>query len=173
MNTHITTELLNDYLHRELAPQQDASLLAHLHECAACTQAYEEQARLSEALKAYARMSERELPQGVVNRIWDQIERENTRPSFAQRLAALWRPAVAVPAAAVIVVGAFFGYAALHQSAPVTTIDASYYLQDHAALTGTVPFSEGSIVPAGLRSGATTADSAPAPVAGAMIVPLR
>lgn len=173
MNTHITTELLNDYLHRELPPEQDGAVLAHLHACHACTQAYEEQARLSETLRAYARASERELPQGVVNRIWDQIERENLRPTFAERLAAFWRPAVAVPVAALLVVGAFFGYTTLHPTAPVTTIDASYYLQDHAALTGTVPFSEGSVVPSSLRADATTADAVAVPVAGVVIAPLR
>lgn len=148
---HTTIEELIDYLHGELEPERDAAILMHLQHCQTCSTAYDGQARLTESIRAYARASERELPQGVVNRIWDQIESERRQPSWTQRIAALWRPAIAVPAAAVIVVAAFFGYSSLHVAAPMTTIDASYYLQDHAALTNTVPFNEGTVVPPGLQ----------------------
>jgi anti-sigma factor RsiW len=157
---HATTEQLIDYLHGELSPDEDATIMMHMQHCETCGAAYDQQARLSEALRAYGRTTESELPQGVAYRIWDQIDRER-HPSFAARLAALWRPAFAVPAAAVLVIAAFFGYSAAHHVS-VTTIDASYYLQDHAALTGTVPFGEGSIVPSGLRGDANvTAEAAP------------
>lgn len=171
---HVTTEQLIDYLHGELAPGDDAHILQHLEHCGACAAAYDEQARVTEALRAYARASERELPQGVVNRIWDQIEREERSPSWGARIAAFWRPAVAVPVAAVLVVGAFFGFTATHHAA-VTTIDASYYLQDHAAITGTVPFSEGIVVPSGLGSAGTTttADVATPKLSGSLVADAR
>lgn len=167
---HLSTETLIDYLHRELDVASDAAVHVHLTQCASCARDYDVQARLSEALRAYGRESERELPQGVVNVIWDRIERESERPGLLARLAALWRPAVALPAAAVIVVAAFFGYTATHREATTTTIDASYYLQDHAALTDTVPFSEGGGVPESLRSGAATTQVSDRASGGAAVV---
>ncbi len=172
---HVTTEQLIDYLHGELAPGDDAEILQHLEHCGACALAYDEQARVSEALRAYARMSERELPQGVVNRIWDRIDREERSPSWGARIAAFWRPAIAVPVAALLVIGIFFGYSATHRT-PITTIDASYYLQDHAAITGTVPFSEGIIVPSGMGSNApatTTADATSPKLSGSLVADAR
>ena len=144
---HTTTEAIIDYLHRELSPEADAALLVHLESCAQCRAMYEEQARLSESLRSYARMTERDLPQGVVARIWDAVETQRAQPSFGERIAAFFRPAIAVPIATVLVVGAFFGYTATHHNGPATTIDAAYYLRDHASLNGTMPFGEGSVDP--------------------------
>lgn len=158
MNEHTTTEAIIDYLHRELSPEEDAALLVHLGSCAQCAAIYEEQARISESLRAYARATERELPQGVVARIWDAVEARDARPTFVQRIAAVFRPAIAVPIAAVLVVGAFFGYSATHQNASITTIDAAYYLRDHASLNSTMPFGEGSVEPASLRSDESAGD---------------
>ena len=73
--------------------------------------------------------------------------RAKAQPSFGQRIAAFLRPAIAVPIAAVLVAGAFFGYTATHHNGPITTIDAAYYLRDHASLNGTMPFGEGSVDP--------------------------
>lgn len=146
---HVTTEEIIDYLHRELSPEADAAMLVHLNSCAQCAAMYEEQARISESLRAYARASERELPQGVVARIWDAVEAQQAQPTLGARLVAFFRPAVAVPAlAAPLVVGAFFGYTASHHNGAVTTIDAAYYLRDHASLNNTMPFGEGSVEPA-------------------------
>ncbi|MGH8163316.1 MAG: hypothetical protein ACREP1_03160, partial [Rhodanobacteraceae bacterium] len=52
-----------------------------------------------------------------------------------------FRPALALPLAAAIVLAAYFG---LH-SQPVSaapTIDASYLLRDHAAMSSTTPFGD-------------------------------
>jgi anti-sigma factor RsiW len=146
---HPTTEAIIDYLHRELTPEADAAMLTHLESCRDCAASYEEQAQLSEGLRAYARATERELPEGVVARIWDAVERESSAPSFVERLQALLRPVIAVPIAAMLVVGAFFAYNASHH-VPLTTIDAAVYLRDHAAVTSTLPFGEGPD-PASLR----------------------
>jgi hypothetical protein len=66
---------------------------------------------------------------------------------------------LAVPAAVVIAAGAYFGTAYLGpHGAPA--IEAAYYLQDHAALNSTVPFSDRSAVaPVDLDS-TSTADAA-------------
>jgi len=147
---HPTTETIIDYLHRELTPEADAAMLAHLESCKTCVAQYEEQARLTESLRAYARASERELPQGVVARIWDAVETQSAAPSFGERIAALFRPIVAAPIAAVLVVAAFFAFNATHRTT-LTTIDAAIYLRDHAAVTSTMPFGEGSVAPGSLR----------------------
>ncbi len=157
-NEHTTIEELIDYLHHELTPEADAAMLVHLQSCAQCAAMYEEQARLSESLRAYARATERDLPQGVVARIWDAVEAKTPQPTVAQRIAAFFRPAVAVPIAAVLVIGAFFGYSATHHAAPMITIDAAYYLRDHASLNSTMPFGESSVEPASLRNDESAGD---------------
>ncbi len=148
---HTTIEDIIDYLHRELSPEADAAMLGHLASCPQCAAMYEEQARISESLRAYGRATERELPQGVVARIWDAVDAQQTRPTFADRVAALFRPATAIPAAAVLVAAAFFGYSATHHAVSVTTIDAAYYLRDHASLNSTMPFGTGVVDPSSLR----------------------
>ncbi len=149
MNAHPNQELLIDYLHGELAPGEDAALLLHLDSCAACRARYQDEIELSESLRTYARVSEQELPAGVRNAVWAAIESTERAPSWSQQIAAWMRPAVAVPVAAALVVAAFIGFSstAHHND---TTIDAAYYLDDHAAITSAVPFSEGNTVPAAL-----------------------
>jgi predicted anti-sigma-YlaC factor YlaD len=155
---HFDNEQLVDYLHRELDPAQDAAILAHLETCAECRARYEAEARLSEVLRGHARASERDLPQGVVARIWDAVDRDAVRPNPWERFAALLRPIVAVPAAAVLVVAAYFGLTTLHNGPAPTTIDAAFYLDDHAALNSTLPFSEGAPLPATLERDETGSD---------------
>ncbi|HEX8805307.1 MAG TPA: zf-HC2 domain-containing protein [Candidatus Aquilonibacter sp.] len=149
MNAHPNQERLIDYLHDELAPGEDAALLQHLESCAACSARYRDEVELSESLRAYARHSERELPAGVRNAVWMAIESGQRAPSWSQRVTAWLHPGVAFPVAAALVLAAFIGYgSSAHHSA--TTIDATYYLDDHAALTSAVPFNEGNTVPTAL-----------------------
>ena len=147
---HPTQNQLIDYIHRELSPADDASILMHIEACEACRLQYDVEAQLSEALRDHARATERELPAGVINRIWAAVDAP-AQPTWAERLAAILRPAVAVPIAAVVALAIYFGAGANH-GAPATTIDAAYYLDDHAELTRTVPFGEGTAVPAQLRN---------------------
>ena len=147
---HPSTDTLIDYIHRELSPEDDAAILLHVESCDECRVRYETEARVSEALRLHARNSERELPQGVVNSIWAEID-SAPHSTFGERLRAAFRPVYALPVAAAAAVAIYFGVAAQHQ-APVTTIDAAYYLDDHAALTSTTPFGEGNAVPAQLEN---------------------
>ena len=145
---HLTTEQLIDYIHRELEPEADAGLLAHLEACAECRAHYEAEAKLSEILRGYARETERDLPQGVVARIRDAVDRAEAPVSLLDRITALLRPAVTVPVAAMLLVATYFGLTT-HRGDAAPTINAAYYLEDHAALnTTTLPFSEGSALPA-------------------------
>ena len=149
MKSHPSQEQLIDYLHRELAPDEDAALLLHLEGCPSCSERYQEEARLSESLRSFARASERELPAGVRASIWSAVESAERTPAWTDRLRSLLRPVIALPIAAAFVVVALAGYeSSLHRGGP--TIDAAYYLDDHAALTSAVPFSEGTIIPTAL-----------------------
>jgi anti-sigma factor RsiW len=149
MNAHPNQEQLIDYLHGELAPGEDATLSQHLESCASCHARYREEVELSESLRAYARLSERELPAGVRNAVWMAVESGARAPSWSQRVAAWLHPAVAFPVAAALALAVFIGFgSSAHHSG--TTIDATYYLDDHAALTSAVPFNEGNTVPTAL-----------------------
>ncbi|MGD0967811.1 MAG: anti-sigma factor [Candidatus Aquilonibacter sp.] len=149
MNSHLNQEQLVDYLHGELAPGEDASVLLHLESCDPCRVRYEEEASLSEQLRSFARVSERDLPPGVRASIFGAIEASAGEVGWTARLAGWLRPAIAIPVAAAVLIVAFAGYdSAAHRAR--TTIDAAYYLDDHAALTSAVPFNEGNIVPTAL-----------------------
>jgi len=137
---HLTTEQLIDYIHSALSPAEDASVYAHLETCDICRAEYETETAVGEVLRAQARAEERELPSTVKAAIWNEIR--NAQPTASDRLRAWFRPAFALPVAAAIAIAAYFGNAALHNGQPATTIEAAYYLQDHDAMNGTVPFGD-------------------------------
>jgi anti-sigma factor RsiW len=152
---HPSKENLIDYLHGELPAEEDAGMLVHLRTCEACARRYDEEARLSEMLRRYAGVSEREMPLGMLASIKANIEGER-RPSWRERFATLLRPVVAIPVAAALAVGLYFGLdTASHHGAPKTAIDAAYYLNDHAAIARILPFGEGSVVPPSLQNDLT------------------
>jgi anti-sigma factor RsiW len=155
---HITPERLIDYLHGELAPEDDARVLSHIDSCPSCLEAYETEAQLTDLLRSW-KSDERELPAGVVASIWDRIERERV-PTWQTYLGWFMRPALTVPVAAMLVVGVYFGVASVHGTGAKTSIDAAYYLDDHAALTKSIPFDEASssVVPASLENDDPEAD---------------
>ncbi|MDP9025669.1 MAG: zf-HC2 domain-containing protein [Candidatus Eremiobacteraeota bacterium] len=148
---HLTQEQLIDYIHGELNPADDATILMHIEGCDACSAAHEAEARLSDALRVHARATERELPPGVIYSIRAAID-DGPAPAWTARLAAFLRPAVAVPIGAAIAIALYLGAGTVHRSNAPATIDAAYYLDDHAALTRTVPFGEGTVVPSQLRN---------------------
>ncbi|MHB8433963.1 MAG: anti-sigma factor [Candidatus Tyrphobacter sp.] len=165
-NEHIDSSTLIDYLHHELAPGQDVLVHAHLTACTECAGAYEAEARLTEALRAEARAAERELPLRVEDHILTGIA-DRPIPAWFQRLHILVRPAIGLPAAAVLVLALALGFASLDshtQHAP--TIAAAYYLDAHAALSNrSLPFAQTSVVPAALDNGTTNAGNASAAIA--------
>lgn len=146
---HLRYDDLTDYLHAALPPERDAEIYAHLEQCAPCRSAYDAEVSLTEALRAHAGAEERELPGAVKAEIWNRIRA--AQPSPLARFGALWRPAIAVPVAAAIALAAYFGttYVGPH-GAP--SIAAAYYLQDHAALGSTVPFSDRTLNPVDLEN---------------------
>ena len=148
---HLTNEELIDYMHGELAPQQDAAVYEHMESCEACRAEYDAELAMTEMLRTHAREDERELPPAVKAEIWQRIR--NARPSLWNRAASWVRPAVAIPVAAVIALAAYFGASYMGPQG-VPAIEAGYYLQDHAALNGTVPFNDRSVTPTDLMNAA-------------------
>lgn len=139
MMQHLTNDILLDYVHGELTPADDAAAYAHIEACQACRSEYESEVALGEMLRANAALEERELPPAVKAAIWERVRAGKS--SAWSRAFSWWRPAVAVPAAAVLAVAAYFGASYLGpHGAP--SIEASYYLQDHAAMNSTIPFSD-------------------------------
>ncbi len=140
---HLSTTQLIDYIHGQLRPQDDALVHTHLDECALCREDYSAEIALTEMLRNQAALEERDLPPMLKAQIWSKIRAE--QPTAIQRLVAFMRPAYALPIAAVVLLIAFFGPGYLHpQPAAAPSIDAAYYLQDHAAMNSTVPFGDHS-----------------------------
>ena len=142
MMQHLTNDQLIDYVHGALAPAEDATVLSHLESCTQCADEYATEVRVSEILREHAAREEREMPSTIKANIWQLIRQ--AQPSYGSRLRAWLRPVYLVPPAAVIAVAAIFGPTYLgHHEAPLL-IDAAYYLQDHAAMNGSIPFGDRS-----------------------------
>lgn len=152
MNEHLNEEQLTDYLHGALAPEEDASVHAHLSACAACMHVYEREARLLDALRTHARGAERPFPEAIRASVRARVVGME-RSRFWEGLRAFLRPVVLVPIAA-IAVAVIFVLPHVVQPQATPRIAAGYYLEDHAELNGTMPFTDGSTaVPVSLESG--------------------
>lgn len=139
MTEHLNNQLLIDYMHAGLDTEQDARVYAHLEACPACRAEYDAELALTDLLRSYAAADARELPSSVKAEIWERIRA--ARPSPWGAWGTWLRPAISLPVAAALALAAYFGttYLGPQGTAP---IDAAYYLQDHAALDSTVPFSD-------------------------------
>ena len=122
MNDHLTTDILIDFLHRALAPEDDALVHEHLGACAECRRDYE-----------------LEMPAAVVASVRQRIR--TARPSSLERLRAVLRPAIALPVAAALLVGGYFA-SPLSRPGSQPTIDAMYYFETHAGQQVDNPFAE-------------------------------
>jgi anti-sigma factor RsiW len=153
--THPTHEQLVDYLHGELPPHQDAATYAHLAGCSSCAEVRDEEAALTEVLQAHSQAEERDIPESVVAGIRDAIDRQLPSPLWV-RLSAVLRPAIFVPVAAAIAFVLYLGLGQLHRPVRAATIGAAEYVNNHAALTATTPFSEDAPLPVMLTSDEAT-----------------
>ena len=158
MTQHLTTERLIDYIHGELGPAEDADALAHLGVCAVCSAEYEREAQLSEGLKRLD-LDAFELPSMVKARVWERVRRESSPKA---RLLAFFRPAITVPVAAAVVVALYFAGPLAHRGSAGPTIDASYYLEQHAAQEISNPLGERSVSSAVMETSDALAGAAPA-----------
>jgi predicted anti-sigma-YlaC factor YlaD len=139
MNDHLTTDILIDFFHRALAPEDDALVHEHLGACAECRRDYDLEAALSETLRKAARAEEREMPAAVLASVRQRIR--TARPSSLERVRAAFRPAIALPVAAALLIGGFFA-SPLSRPSSQPTIDAMYYFETHAGQQVDNPFAE-------------------------------
>jgi anti-sigma factor RsiW len=161
MTEHLKTETIIDYLHGELGPAADALTHAHLQACGACRSEYERETRLSEAILTAVHAAERELPGMVKARIWETVR--SSAPSPYARLLNFLRPAIAIPAAAVLAVVTYFASPLSHPQEGGPTVDAMYYLEQHAAQQLQNPLGERSVTSPVLE---TSVSPGAAPVLG-------
>lgn len=139
MIEHLSTDQLVDFVHGELGPQDDVLAHAHLTSCPACRAEADAERTLVEYLRAAAVAEEREMPSTINAAIWAQVRAAKPGPLAA--LAAFFRPAIALPLAALLLIGGYFASPLAHRGAP-PTIAASYYLQAHAAQSAQNPLAE-------------------------------
>lgn len=168
MMEHITTDQLIDYIHGALAAGDDASVHTHLGGCAPCRNEYAAEVRLTEMLRDQASREMLEMPSAIKAHLWQSIRA--SKPSWATTLQAWLRPAYALPVAAALIVAAALlpTYLGHHANAPL--IDAAYYLQDHAAMNGSVPFADRSgAMPAEFETGSNADQTAVSVVPGVYI----
>jgi hypothetical protein len=140
MTQHLSPEVLIDYIHGELTPEADAGVHVHLAGCPTCRERYDAEVRVGEALRATARAQEVEFPSIVAARTWERVRA--LRPGPFASLAILLRPVVAVPLVVAIGFGAYFGTPLGRAPTPDRTIDASYYIEQHAGQEASDPLSE-------------------------------
>ncbi|GAC1303842.1 MAG: hypothetical protein NVS2B3_06570 [Vulcanimicrobiaceae bacterium] len=143
---HLTPDLLVDYVHGELSPADDARAHAHLSACTTCRAEYDGQVAVGEILRLAATSEEREMPAFLKAAVWERVRA--AEPGPLARLAALFdpallRPALALPIAAILAIGAYVASPLAHHD-PARTIAASYYLQSHAVQSAQAPLSERS-----------------------------
>lgn len=150
---HPTRNDLIDYDRRELSPQRDAIVHAHLLECASCIHIHENETTLVRILRTRLHAEERELPGAVSLALFDRIA------APAPWWHTFTRPIIAIPATAALAAALVFGSGYLHGSQQ-PQLDASYFMQDHNALTHTTPFQSDAAVPAELASD-TSGDAQP------------
>ncbi|MGA2759162.1 MAG: zf-HC2 domain-containing protein [Candidatus Cybelea sp.] len=151
---HLTPDEIVDYLHGELPAARSAAVAAHIAACPECADARDAEASLTKVLRAHALAQERELPAAVVSRIWEQVR--NRPPSLWEQLSAALRPAIAVPVAIAIAAFLFFSFKVAHGPAHAATIDAAYYVENHATLDVATPLSEDDPIPQTLANDAKT-----------------
>ena len=140
--THPSIEQIVDYLHGELPPAEDAAIHAHLTTCSPCEERRAEELTITEALRAHAGATEREMPATVVAGIRRGLMHSQA-PSLVDRLRAGLRPIVVFPAAAALAALLYVGIDVSRSHAvPVTTIDAASYVDNHTAMAATAPFAD-------------------------------
>ena len=130
MTQHLNNELILDYIHGELAANDDALAHEHLAQCAECRAEYDAEVSLGESLRLALSADERELPSMVKARIWDEVR--NARPATGVWLG-WFRPAFTVPTVALVALLAVFASPLRHSGAHVPLVDATFYLEQHAA----------------------------------------
>ena len=138
--THPSIERIVDYLHGELSPSEDAVMYAHFAACPQCDALRTEELSITDALHAYARSTEREMPAGLATRI--RAAAAQSEPGAWQRFMGTLRPMVMVPAAAAVALAIYIGYSSWHRAGAPPRIQAAYFVNNHAAMAASAPFGD-------------------------------
>lgn len=137
---HPSVERIVDYLHGELSPAEDAVIYAHFAACPECDAKRTEELAITDALHAYARSTERDMPAGLATRIRAAAVR--SQPGAWQRFVEAFRPVVMVPAAVAVALAIYIGYNSWNRAAAPPRIQAAYYVNNHAAMAASAPFGD-------------------------------
>ena len=129
--------LLVDYERGELDAARDADVHAHLQSCSACHAQWQADLALVDSLRAWS--EEREFPSAILAGVRQAMHAERP-PSLAERLRAVFRPVVAAPVAAALLIVVGYGYHRTHLPQPsLTGMD---YVREHFAQTASLPSSD-------------------------------
>jgi hypothetical protein len=152
MNSHLQPQAITDYVHGALPPAQDALAYAHIRICSSCSAELEIERTLTDMLRDGAVREEREFPSLIKAAVWQTIR--DAKPSPLSRLTAFFRPAISVPAASALIVAALIlGPVGHLATGPAPTIDATFYLDEHAAQQAPNPLAEHSTTSQTLETG--------------------
>jgi anti-sigma factor RsiW len=153
---HYDLDTLDDYLRGELDTARDAAVHAHLETCEPCRRAYDEAASVRDWVRTAAAAEELAFPSLIKARVWEEIR--SAPPSPFAWLRTGWRPWLALPVAAALVIVGYLEVPALHGGTPAG-ITASDLLLEHSAQMADNPLADhGAVVRA------STFDAGPAAV---------
>lgn len=137
INCNDCLALLVDYERGELDAARDAAMFEHLQACPACHAQWQTDLAVVESLRTV--LPEQEFPTAVVAGVRQAIHAQR-EPSFAERLRAVLRPAIALPvAAAILIVG---GVLEVRHSAPQPALPGMFFVREHVAQTAGLPSSD-------------------------------
>ncbi|MGH7756436.1 MAG: hypothetical protein ACREM8_09165, partial [Vulcanimicrobiaceae bacterium] len=124
---------------------------------------------LTEVLRAAAARDELAFPPEILARVRQAVRTPARSPLGT--LLALWRPLVALPAAAIVLAAIWLASPLGHPAGPAPTIDAFYFFEQHAADEARAPFAERNVAPTILETAFDdSADGSPATMPGILAV---
>ena len=127
--------LLLDYERGELDAARDAAMHQHLQACSACREQWESDLALVDSLRAWA--TPREFPTSILANVRQAMYAERP-PTLAERLRAVFRPVIAAPVAAAVLVAVIYtGYHRMNQPQP--TLTGMDFVREHLAQTASMP----------------------------------
>ena len=130
--------LLVDFERGELDAARDATVHEHLQACGDCRALWQADLALVDGLRAWS--AERDFPPSILAGVRQAMYAERP-PTFAERLRAILRPAIAAPVAAALLVAVVYtGYHRLN--APQPTLTGMDFVREHVALTAALPSSD-------------------------------
>ena len=130
--------LLIDYERGELDAGRDAAMYEHLLSCADCHAEWQADLAMVDALRTA--LVEREMPTSILAGV-RQVMHADAPPSLAARLRLWFRPVVAAPIAAALIIGGFF-IQRHYAPGPQPAMTGMDFVREHVAATADLPSSD-------------------------------